>query len=278
MEFSVLMTTYNGEKAEFLDASLKSILIEQTVTPTQLVLVLDGPINVELEAVVGKYSNEFKNIVDVVRCEENRGQSKASAEGMKHVKYDLIARMDSDDISVKDRFEKEIAVIEQNPDVSVVSGWISEFNTNPAQSNSLRVVPESHEEIIAMFPKRMPMNNVTAMIRKNAIEEAGGYGRDTVNEDYSLYCRMWVNGCRFYNIQEVMVNVRVGNGMTKRRGDIRIFKDWCKDQKYLRKNGKQGLISSWISCTKCLIFVMMPSGLKTFIYKHFLRKSKREND
>ena len=116
------------------------------------------------------------------------------------------------------------------------------------------------------------------MIRKSAIEQAGGYGRDTVNEDYSLYARMWVGGGTFYNIQEVLVNVRVGNGMTQRRGDIRIFKDWCVDQKYLRKNGKQSMLSSWMSCTRCLAFVLMPSGVKTFVYKHFLRKSDKKGE
>lgn len=273
MDFSVLMTTYHGEKPEFLDASLKSILTDQTVKPNQLVLVLDGPVGEELEKVIEKYKTSYNEIIDIIRCDENRGQSKASAEGMKYVKYDLVARMDSDDISVPNRFEKELAVIEKHPEISVVSGWISEFDSDPSKSTSLRIVPESHDEIIAMFPKRMPMNNVTAMIRKKAIEEAGGYGRDTVNEDYSLYSRMWVNGCRFYNIQEVMVNVRVGNGMTQRRGDIRIFKDWCKDQRYLRKHGMQSAFSSWLSCFRCLVFVLMPSGMKTFLYKHFLRKS-----
>ncbi len=273
MDFSVLMTTYNGEKPEYLDESLKSVLVEQSVIPTQLVLVLDGPVNEQLQQVVSRYKEMFPDIIDVIPCSENRGQSKASAEGMKYVKYDLVARMDSDDISVNNRFEKELAIMTAHPELSVVSGWISEFNTDPQESTSLRIVPETHDEIIGLFPKRMPMNNVTSMIRKDAIESAGGYGRDTVNEDYSLYSRMWVNGGRFYNIQEVLVNVRVGNGMTKRRGDIRIFTDWVKDQKYLLKNKKVSFITACISCARCLAFVLMPSGLKTFLYKHFLRKS-----
>ena len=101
MDFSVLMTTYNGETPENLDASLNSILIEQTVIPNQLVVVLDGPISDELKAVIDKYKQQFSDIVDVVDCPINQGQSKASAEGMKYIKYDLVARMDSDDICVK---------------------------------------------------------------------------------------------------------------------------------------------------------------------------------
>lgn len=277
MDFSVLMTTYNGETPENLDASLNSILIEQTVIPNQLVLVLDGPISDELKAVIDKYKQQFSDIVDVVDCPINQGQSKASAEGMKHIKYDLVARMDSDDICVKNRFELQLKVFEQNPNLSVVGGWIEEFNENPGDLQSLRIVPEDHDSITKMFRNRTPINNVTAMIKKDAIENAGGYGRPTVNEDYSLYAHMWVNNETFYNIQSVLVNVRVGNGMVSRRSDFKIFKDWCEDQKYLYKNKKHSFFVSLFSCIKCFIFVITPVKLKDFLYKKFLRKGKKDD-
>ncbi|MBQ8620803.1 MAG: glycosyltransferase [Oscillospiraceae bacterium] len=267
------MTTYDGEDPDFLDAALDSVLVRQTVKPTQLVLVLDGPINDRLQSVVSRYEALYGDIVAVVRCAQNRGPGPASAEGMKYIRHDLVARMDSDDICVENRFERELAVMGENPGLSVVSGWISEFATDPMCDTSIRVVPETHEQIIRMFPKRMPMNNVAAMIRREAIEQAGGYGRDTVNEDYSLYARIWVNGGKFYNIQDVLVKVRVGNGMTARRGDLRIFRDWCKDQRYLRQHGKQSWLSSWLSCLRCLVFVLLPSDIKSLVYKFFLRKS-----
>lgn len=274
MQFSVLMTTYNGEKPEFLDASLNSILIEQTVIPNQIVIVLDGPISDELKAIVTKYKQLFSDIVDIIDCPVNQGQSKASAEGMKYIKYDLVARMDSDDICVRNRFELQLEVFKINPNLSVVGGWIEEFNNEPGDLKSMRIVPEEHDSIAKMFRRRMPINNVTAMIKKESIEKAGGYGRPTVNEDYSLYAHMWVNGEMFYNIQSVLVNVRVGNGMISRRGDFRIFKDWCKDQKYLRKNKKHSFFVSFISCVRCFIFIITPPKLKSFIYRKFLRKGK----
>ena len=276
MKFSVLMTTYHGEKPEFLEQSLNSVLVDQTVKPDQLVLVLDGPVGEQLEQVVKKFESQFPCVVEVVRCPENQGQSKASAEGMKYVKHDLVARMDSDDISVKDRFEKQLKIYEDNPSLSVVGGWIAEFCLDPNSADSIRQVPEMHDSITKMFKKRMPINNVTAMIKKDAIERAGGYGRDTVNEDYSLYARMWVNGDTFYNAQEVFVMVRTGNGMTARRSDYRIFRDWCKDQKFLRKNKKQSWLTSFISCARVFVFVVLvPSWLKSFIYKKFLRKKSK---
>lgn len=276
MDFSVLMTTYHGEKPEFLRASLESVLVNQTVLPSQMVLVLDGEVGDELNGVVQEFESRFPSVLEVVRCPVNQGQSKASAEGMKFVKYDLVARMDSDDISVPDRFEKQLSIFKENPSLSVVGGWIAEFEQDPDDADSVRIVPQFHEEITSTFKKRMPINNVTAMIKKGAIERAGGYGRDTVNEDYSLYVRMWVNGDTFYNVQETFVKVRTGNGMTARRSDYRIFRDWCKDQKFLRQNKKQSRLTSFVSCARVFVFVVLiPSRVKSFIYKKFLRKKSK---
>lgn len=273
--FSVLMTTYIDENAENLGASLNSILVDQTVIPSQVVLVLDGPIKEDSRKVVNNYKSGFPDILEVIECEKNRGQSKASAEGLQYVKYELIARMDSDDISVRTRFEKELEVFDRCPEVDVVGGWIEEFKENPGDLSRLREVPQNDPDIKNMFRNRMPVNNVTSMIRKEALLNAGGYGRNTVNEDYSLYCHMWVCGSRFYNLQEVLVHVRVGNGMTARRKDFRIFTDWCKDQRYLYKNRKHSVMTALVSCVKCFGFVIMPNKLKEFVYSHFLRRKGR---
>lgn len=269
------MTTYIGETADNIDASLNSILVEQTVKPDQVVLVYDGEVKESLEEVVDRYKALFPDILEIIKLEENVGQSKASAEGLMYIKNEWFARMDSDDISVSDRFKRQLAVIENDPDLSVVGGFISEFKETVGDTDSIREVPEYHDEIVKTFRKKTPINNVTAMIKKSAVEKAGGYGRDTVNEDYSLYAHMWVEGFRFYNIQEVLVNVRVGNGMVSRRGGYRLYKDWKKDQKYLFKSGKHGFTTYFISCFKCFVFVMSPAFIKRFLYKTALRKKTK---
>ena len=270
--FSVLMTTWKGEKSEYLKASLDSILVNQTLKPENLVLVIDGPIAQELENLVKSYEENFKDKITVVRLPENVGQSKASAAGIPYIKTEIFARMDSDDICLPQRFEKEYNYLIDHPDISVVGGWISEFETDPSIICSIRQVPQKHDDIAAMFKNRMPINNVTTMMRIDALVKAGGYGRDTVNEDYSVYAHMWVNGCKFHNLQETLVNVRVGNGMTSRRGDFRIYKDWKKDQIYLYQNKKETWIQMKISCFKCFVFVIMPTPVKNFLYKYVLRK------
>lgn len=276
--FSVLMTTYNGENSDFLSASLKSILIEQTVIPGQLVLVVDGPVSDSLNNVIIRYKEQFPDIMEVVYLPENIGQSKASAAGMEYVKHDIFARMDSDDICVCDRFEREFDLLSKNEDIDVVGGWIEEFETDPDIPSDLRVVPEKHEDIVKMFRKRMPLNNVTVMMRKEALVEAGGYGRDTVNEDYSVYAHMWVNGATFYNIQDVLCRVRIGNNMVGRRQDFRIYKDWRKDQKYLVQNGKHSRLTAAFSNFRCFCFVITPKWIKKLLYKSVLRKKVKSTN
>ena len=271
-KFSVLMTTYRGEKPEFLEASLSSVLINQTCKPDQFVLVVDGPIPDMLDAVIKRYKEMFKDSFEVIYSPVNRGQSKASAEGFKYLKHEIFARMDSDDICVEDRFERQLEVIQNNPEIGVVGGWIAEFVYEPETPHSLRLVPEKHEEITRMFRKKNPINNMTVMLKKSEVERSGGYGRDTVNEDYSLYAHMWVNGTIFYNIQKVLCNVRVGNDMVGRRNSFRIYTDWRKDQKYLRQNKKHSFFTAFISNCRCFFFVITPKWVKKLLYKTVLRK------
>ena len=274
-DFSLLMTTYHGEKPEFLDASLNSILIEQTCIPNQFVIVVDGPIPDLLDSVLKKYKEKFPDIIEVVYLPVNQGQSKASAEGFKYIKNEIFARMDSDDLCLPDRFERELEIIGKG-EVDVVGGWIAEFDSNPEEPCALRTVPETHNEIAKMFRKRMPLNNMTVMMKKEFVVKAGGYGRETVNEDYSLYCRMWVNGAVFYNIQDVLCKARIGNDMVGRRQDFRIYKDWKKDQKYLRQNGKHTRFSEFISNTRCFFFIITPKWVKKILYKLVLRKKVKK--
>ena len=271
--FSVLMTTYKGETPGNLDNSLRSILIDQSLIPSQVVVVEDGALTDELESVIVKYETDFKDVLQVIRCKINQGQSKASAEGLKYISNEVFARMDSDDVSTPTRFERQYSYLTNHPEIGVVGGWIAEFDDNPEKPQFVRKVKENHDDIVKEFKRRMPLNNVTVMMRKKDVIEAGGYGRNTVNEDYSLYAHMWVNGTVFHNLQEVLVNVRVGNNMLGRRTDFRIFRDWVKDQLFLAKSRKHNLIESITSCFLCFCFIIIPPNLKSFIYKHFLRKA-----
>lgn len=270
MKFSVLMTTYMGERPEFLEKSLLSITKEQTRKPDQVVLVIDGPVSTSLDAVIGRFEKE--GLIEIVRLEKNVGQSAASKVGLEYCKYELVARMDSDDISVPERFEEQLKTFNENPELDVVGGWIGEFSESETEIKQYRKVPEKDQDIKKFFRTRNGINNVSVMMKKETLIHSGGYDGKSVNEDYSIYVQMIINDATFYNLQKMLVRVRVGNGMTKRRRNMQIFYDWKKDQKKLLKAKKTTKRCYLFSCFSCFLFVLTPSCLKKLLYKIFLRK------
>lgn len=272
MKFSVLMTTYWKESSENLKRSIDSILFEQTRKPDQFVLVFDGPVGEELRSVAAEVEERFENEMRIVQLPENLGQAGASAVGLNHCVHPLLARMDSDDVSLPERFEKELRVFEDHPEVDVVGGWIGEFESDEQAVRQIRQVPMKNEEIRKAFRYRNSMNNVSVMMKKEIVERAGGYGRKSANEDYSLYIQMLIRGAVFYNLQEVLVKVRTGNGMASRRKDIHIFLDWVKDQKLLLRTHHTTVLGFAASCLGCLCFVVMPDSFKKLAYRLLLRR------
>lgn len=272
MKFSVLMTTYHKEDPKNLRRSLNSVLFEQTLIPDQMVLVMDGPVSEDILNVANEAKARFSNEMVIIQLPENLGQSGASAVGLKYCTNELLARMDSDDISEPTRFEKELRIFEQDCNVDVVGGWIGEFTEDENIIQQIREVPQDNEAIRKAFRFRNSINNVTVMMKKSTVLAANGYNIKSANEDYSLYIQMLINGAKFYNIQELLVKVRTGNGMSKRRNDMNIFYDWKKDQKKLLIAKETSFRDYIISNVGCLCFVLMPYWLKEVTYKLFLRR------
>ena len=153
-KYSVLMSVYHKENPEYLRAAMNSIW-EQTVKTDDFVLVCDGPLTPELDAVIAEMQEEHPELT-VVRLAKNGGRGNALNEGMKHCKNDLVARMDSDDISRPDRCERQLAVFRDYPEVSIVSGVVEEFTQSTEKIDSRRVLPETHKEILDFARKRNP--------------------------------------------------------------------------------------------------------------------------
>ena len=144
MKFSVLMSVYDKEKSEYLKEALQS-LVDQTLLPDEVILVEDGPIGKNLQEVIKKYRSLLN--IKSIKLENNCGLAVALNEGLKHCTHDLVARMDTDDISLPERFEKQIAYMQNNPDISVSSGWIEEID-DQGRFFCLRKLPETHEELV----------------------------------------------------------------------------------------------------------------------------------
>lgn len=148
----------------------------------------------------------------------NRGLGKALNEGLKYCSHELVARMDTDDIAMPERFEKQLAVFKKYPDIDVVGAWINEFEDNVSNIKSVRKLPELPDDIRQFAKRRNPINHPVVMFRKSAVLAAGGYRHFPLFEDYYLWIRMLMNGAKFYNIQESLLYFRFSSEMFKRRG------------------------------------------------------------
>lgn len=274
-KFSVLMTIYKKEKAEYFDRALES-LENQTVLPTQIVIVKDGPLNESLEDVIKIHAKKFRNIYTVISLKQNHGRGYASKIGIKHISNKWFARMDSDDISTKDRFKLQISAIDKYtktyPKLAVVGGQISEFMNDEKNIVGYRRVPLTPNEIEKFAAYRSPINNPTVMINKKALLEIGNYSELNVLEDYDLWVRFLSSNYTLVNISDTLVNMRVGNGMYKRRGGIRYLEAYVKQKIAWKKQGigsNKTVILSSIAMMGSIIF---PTSLRKLLYQGILHK------
>ena len=203
-KYSVLMSLYVKEKAEYLKLAVDS-MINQSVTPDEIVIVEDGPLTEELYAVVDEYVNRYSDLFTIVKNEKNIGLGLALNEGLKVCRNELVARMDTDDISKSDRCEKQLDVFRNNPELSLVGSYVDEFFEDPEQIVSTRAVPQTQAEIYQFAKKRSAFNHPAVMYRKSKVLGFGGYADLRRNQDVDLFGRMLFGGCTAHNIGESLL-------------------------------------------------------------------------
>ena len=270
-QYSVLMSVYHKENAEYLRTAMDSIW-NQTITTDDFVLVSDGPLTVELDAVIEKMEKEHPDTLHVVRLEENGGLGNALNEGIKHCKHELVARMDSDDISRPDRCERQLKVFQEHPDISVVSGIVEEFTTSTSEIEARRVPPKKQEEIISFAKKRNPFNHPCVMYKKSAVEAAGGYQDFYLLEDYYLWIRMLQKGSHGYNLQEPLLWMRAGSDMYKRRAGWKYAQSQKALFKYMKDSGFISGSQYMKSIAVRTASSITPNWLREFMFKTVMRK------
>ncbi len=269
MDYSVLLSLYLKEKSDYLRSSLDSIF-NQTVTPTEVVLVEDGPLTPELYEVLDDFEQKFPQFKRI-KLEVNSGLGKALNEGLKYCSYELVARMDTDDISLPTRFEKQLAVFDKYPEVDIVSAWIDEFIASPENIVSTRKLPEFPFEIYEYGKKRCPINHPVVMFKKSAVLLAGGYRHFPLMEDYYLWVRLLLSGSKFYNIQESLLLFRTSDDTYKRRGGIKHGIDEIKFQYRIHKLRYTNLVQFLKNTIIRFTTRIIPNGLRKWIYEHALR-------
>lgn len=269
-KFSVLISLYYNENPEFLRKSLDSIF-QQTLLPDEVVLVEDGPLTSALYEVVDEFADNHAEIKRVV-LKENRGLGQALNEGLKHCSYDLVARMDTDDICMPHRFAKQVDFMEKHTEFDVVGAWIDEFQNDVSNVISTRKLPEYPDEIYQFGKKRNPMNHPVVMFRKQTVESAGGYQPFHLFEDYFLWVRMMLNGNRMYNIPESLLLFRSSPDMYLRRGGMKYAQVEIKFQWQLYRLGYIGLFRMLSNIGIRITVRVIPNKCREWIYKNLLRR------
>lgn len=269
--FSVAISVYKNDNPVFFDRALFSITEMQTVKPQEIVLIVDGPVDDNINSVIEKYNAKY-DIFKVIRLENNVGLGIALKTAVENASYDLIARMDSDDVSIPTRFEQQLKFFKLHPECDVVGGNITEFIGEENNIVSRRVVPQDNLEIREYMKVRCAMNHVSVMYKKSAVESVGNYIDWFWNEDYYLWIRMWLNNAVFGNTGTDLVNVRTGSDMYQRRGGGKYYKSEKGLQNYMLKYGMIGYGTYFRNILKRFIVQMLlPNRVRGFVFRTFAR-------
>ncbi len=275
-KYSVLMSVYCKEKPEFLEQAIQSIY-DQTVKTDDFVLICDGKLTEELDKVIDKFKTKFGDVMNIVRFEENHGLGHALNVGVTLCKNELIARMDSDDISKKDRCEKELKKFMEDDTLSIVGSNILEFTETPEKADILRKVPELNEDIIKFSKKRCPFNHPSVMYKKSAVIESGNYRSVRHMQDYYLWVDMLTNNKKGYNIQEPLVFMRASNDLYKRRSGREYIKIQNNLFRIMRERHYITILEYYSSITIRTLSAFAPNFLRKRVFKKFLRKKVSDN-
>lgn len=269
------MATYAREYPAYLRAALASC-VEQTEMPAEIVLVIDGPIPVAQEEAIAAFARraELAGVRFItVRNESNIGLARSLNAGLPYCTQPYVARMDSDDVSVPDRFASQWRLLQQRPEIGLVASWQEEFANSPADVTRVKTVPEEHGAIIRVLRWRNAVSHPSIVVRRDALERIGGYRQIGYVEDHDLFLRLADSGIRFYAIQRPLLKVRVSEGQRMRRGgwvcaigDIRFR--WS-----LYQRGTISFPHLCVSCCACVAFRLAPPGLKGVLYINFLRRA-----
>lgn len=271
LKYSVLMSVYAKEKADYLRLAMNSIW-DQSAPADDFVLVCDGPLGPELDAVVSEMQDSHPETLQVVRLKENGGLGNALNTGIKYCRNELVARMDSDDISRRDRCSRQLDVFKNDPSVGICSGTVEEFSVSPEIIETSRFLPETQEEILVFAKNRNPFNHPCVMYKKSEVEAAGGYLDFYLLEDYYLWVRMLQSGTEGYNLKTPLLWMRAGSEMYKRRSGLKYAKSQKDLFSYMRKTGFIGRGQYVKSVLTRTASSLMPNRLREIMFKKVLRR------
>lgn len=211
------MSVYKSEKPAYLDRSLQSVWDDQTLKPDEIILVQDGPVGEELATIIKKWKEKLADNLVLLVNETNLGLTKSLNRGIKVAKGEYIARMDSDDISLPERFAHQVEFMDAHPEISVVGGAIQEFNDQDGIIGN-RHFPEDTPAILNYIHKASPVAHPAVMIRKAMFNEGVLYNEEyRTTQDLALWFDVLASGHLMANLDEYVLQFRRERDVYQRR-------------------------------------------------------------
>lgn len=274
MNFSVLISVYKNDRADDFRTALNSITTNQTLKPTEIVLVLDGPVPDDTNRVIAEAEEESPGLFKVIQFEKNQGLGVALQQGLEAASNEIVMRMDSDDISVPDRFEKQYHFMVEHPNVAVCGGQIDEFIDDVNNIVGHRLVPCTNEEIYKYMISRCAFNHMTVALRRSIILDNGNYLPWHYNEDYYLWIRLMLSKVEFANLPDTLIHMRVGREMYKRRGGRKYYESELGLQKLMLSKGLITRSRFYFNvAVRWGVQIAMPNWLRGFVFQKLFRQS-----
>ena len=271
MNYSILMSVYHKEHPEYLKQAIESML-NQTVKSNDFVIVCDGPLTDELYKILDFYESNPTNQIHRLQLDKNYGLGIALNKGLEICKNELVARMDSDDIAVSNRIEIQLEEFKKNKSLVLCGSYLDEFDKVIGDTNIVKKVPLEKENIKNYLKRRNPFNHMTVVFKKNIILKCGSYEDCYLNEDYYLWAKVISQGYDVINVPNILVHMRVGNGMYERRGGIKYISGDITIQKKLYELGLINLINLLSNTLIRSIARVIPSSVRKVVYQKYLRR------
>lgn len=266
IEFSVLISVYKNDNHIFFEKALKSIYNDQTLKPNQIVVIKDGPLNLKLENVLKNFIEYCKCRLDIIALTKNVGLGNALNIGLDKCVHEIIARMDSDDISKPNRFKVQLDFIQNNPNIDVVSAYIDEFEGSVENIIATKKLPDDHDKCMKRLKYGSPFNHPVTVFKKSKVIEAGGYKDIYLKEDLFLWLRMAAKNNIFGNIQESLLFFRVNKNMYKRRRGIKYAKSELKLFIFRYNNKMISLKELFLFGLPNVLIRLLPSLFLRYVY------------
>lgn len=266
------MSLYHKENSNALEQCFQSIWDHQTLKPSEIIMIEDGPLTPELDQVIAQWQEKIGDILKITKLIQNVGTGKAKNIGLQQCSHEIVCIVDTDDISVPTRFERQVEFLRNNADVVIVGGQIVEFIQSIDNLSGMRKVPLSHDELYRFAQRQSPFNNMTIAYRRSKILEVGGYQHHLWMEDYNLFLRVIAKGYKIQNLEDVLVYARIDNGMHARRKGL----EYIKSEHQLLNLKKELKLQNPIHANMLFlvrsVFRLVPSSVLGKFYNTFLRK------